>query len=99
MNLYQTSTNIMIFFLCFGFFLMALYIGFMLVKNEIKKKKWLPTMKVGDEVNFSTVNYNVNAVITDLNPTADEDVVEVKVLVNKRSLYPGKVREVDSTIL
>ncbi len=99
MSLYQISTNIMIFFVCFGLFSMTLYVGFMLVKNEIKKKKWLPTMKVGDEVNFSTVNYNVNAVITDLNPTADEDVVEVKVLVNKRSLYPGKVREVDSTIL
>ena len=43
-------------------------------------------MKVGDEVNFSTVNHNVNAIITDLNPTDDEDVVEVKDIDNKRSL-------------
>ena len=100
MSLYQISTNIMIFFFCFGFFSMALYVIFMLVKNEIKKKKWSPNMKVGDEVNFSTVNHNVNAIITDLNPTTeDEDMVEVKVLVSRKSLYPGKVRDVNSTIL
>ena len=99
MSLYQTSTNIMIFFVCFGLFSMAFYVVFMLIKNEIKKKKWLPTMKVGDEVNFSTINNNVNAVITDLNPTSDEDIVEVKVLVSKKSLYPGSVREVDNSIL
>ena len=78
---------------------MFVYIGFMLVKNEMAKSKWLPTMKVGDDVNFSTISNNVNAVITDLSPTDDEDIVEVKVLVDKKSLYPGKTRDTNSTIL
>lgn len=69
----------------------AFYIVFTLIKNERKRNKWLPTMKVGDEVHFSTTG-SVNAVITDVNPVND-DMVEVKVLISKKSLYPGKVRE------
>jgi len=89
----------MILFIIIGSLSMFVYIGFMLVKNEMAKSKWLPTMKVGDDVNFSTISNNVNAVITDLNPTDDEDIVEVKVLVDKKSLYPGKTRDINSTIL
>lgn len=91
--------NFMILFIIIGSLSMFVYIGFMLVKNEMAKSKWLPTMKVGDDVNFSTISNNVNAVITDLNPTDDEDIVEVKVLVDKKSLYPGKTRDINSTIL
>lgn len=91
--------NFMILFIIIGSLSMFVYIGFMLIKNEMAKSKWLPTMKVGDDVNFSTISNNVNAVITDLNPTDDEDIVEVKVLVDKKSLYPGKTRDTNSTIL
>lgn len=91
--------NFMILFIIIGSLLMFVYIGFMLIKNEMAKSKWLPTMKVGDDVNFSTISNNVNAVITDLSPTDDEDIVEVKVLVDKKSLYPGKTRDINSTIL
>jgi hypothetical protein len=91
--------NFMILFIIIGSLSMFVYIGFMLVKNEMAKSKWLPTMKVGDDVNFSTISNNVNAVITDLSPTDDEDIVEVKVLVDKKSLYPGKTRDTNSTIL
>jgi len=89
----------MILFIIIGSLSMFVYIGFMLIKNEMAKSKWLPTMKVGDDVNFSTISNNVNAVITDLSPTDDEDIVEVKVLVDKKSLYPGKTRDTNSTIL
>jgi len=89
----------MILFIIIGSLSMFVYIGFMLIKNEMAKSKWLPTMKVGDDVNFSTISNNVNAVITDLSPTDDEDIVEVKVLVDKKSLYPGKTRDINSTIL
>jgi hypothetical protein len=91
--------NFMILFIIIGSLSMFVYIGFMLIKNEMAKSKWLPTMKVGDDVNFSTISNNVNAVITDLSPTDDEDIVEVKVLVDKKSLYPGKTRDINSTIL
>jgi hypothetical protein len=91
--------NFMILFIIIGSLSMFVYIGFMLIKNEMAKSKWLPTMKVGDDVNFSTISNNVNAVITDLSPTDDEDIVEVKVLVDKKSLYPGKTRDTNSTIL
>jgi len=99
MSLYQTSNNIMIFIICFGLFAMGLYILLTLIKNEKRRNNWLPNMKVGDDVNFSTLNNNVNAVITDLSPTNDEDIIEVKVLVSKKSLYPGKSREISNTIL
>jgi len=99
MSLYQTSNNIMIFIICFGLFAMGLYILLTLIKNEKRRNNWLPNMKVGDDVNFSTLNNNVNAVITDLSPTSDEDIIEVKVLVSKKSLYPGKSREISNTIL
>ena len=91
--------NFMILFITVSLFSMFAYIGFMIIKNEMNKNKWSPTMKVGDDVNFSTLNNNVNAIITDLNPTDDENIVEVKVLVDKKSLYPGKSREINSTIL
>ena len=91
--------NFMILFISIGLFSMFAYIGFMLVKNEMAKSKWLPTMKVGDDVNFSTLSNNVNAVVTDLNPTDDENIVEVKVLVDKKSLYPGKARDITNSIL
>jgi hypothetical protein len=91
--------GLMIYFICVGLLLMFAYIGFMVIKNEMAKSKWLPTMKVGDEVNFLTISNNVNAVITDLRPTDDENMVEVKVLVDKKSLYPGKAKDIDSTIL
>jgi len=91
--------SFMILFICLGLLFMIGYIASMLIKNEINKSKWAPNMKVGDDVNFSTLNNNVNGVITDLNPTTDSDVVEVKVLVSKKSLYPGKVSDVDNTIL
>jgi hypothetical protein len=89
----------MIFIICFGLFAMGLYILLTLIKNEKRRNNWLPNMKVGDDVNFSTLNNNVNAVITDLSPTNDEDIIEVKVLVSKKSLYPGKSREISNTIL
>lgn len=99
MNFIQISTNIMLFIFYIGLISMVGYISFMLVKNEMAKKKWSPTMKVGDDVNFSTLSNSVNAVITDLNPTDDESIVEVTVLVDKGSLYPGRVRDIDGTIL
>lgn len=89
----------MIYFICLGLFSMGVYIAFTLIKNELAKRKWSPNMKVGDEVNFTTLNNNVNAVITNLNPTNDEDIVEVRVLVNRKSLYPGSLRDIDNTIL
>ena len=89
----------MIYFICVGLLSMFGYIAVMLVRNEMAKSKWSPTMKVGDEVNFSTLNNNANGVITNLNPTDDENIVEIKVLVDRRSLYPGKVSEVNNTIL
>ena len=89
----------MIYFICVGLLSMFGYIAVMLVRNEMAKSKWSPTMKVGDEVNFSTLNNNTNGVITNLNPTDDENIVEIKVLVDRRSLYPGKVSEVNNTIL
>ena len=85
--------NFMILFITIGLFLMFAYVGFMLVKNEMSKTKWQPTMKVGDDVNFSTLSNNANGVITNLSPTDDENIVEVKVLVDKKSLYPGKTRD------
>jgi hypothetical protein len=89
----------MIFIICFGLLAMGLYILLTLIKNEKRRNNWFPNMKLGDDVNFSTLNNNVNAVITDLNPTNDEDIVEVKVLVSKKSLYPGKATEISNTIL
>lgn len=89
----------MIYFICLGLFSMGAYIVFNLIKNEKAKKKWLPNMKVGDEVNFTTLNNNVNAVITNLNPTDNENIVEVRILVEKKSLYPGSLRDIDNTIL
>jgi hypothetical protein len=89
----------MIYFICVGLLSMFGYIAIMLVRNEMAKSKWSPTMKVGDEVNFSTLNNNANGVITNLNPTDDKNIVEIKVLVDRRSLYPGKVSEANNTIL
>jgi hypothetical protein len=76
---------------------MFAYIAIMLIRSEVEKSKWSPTMKVGDDVNFSTLSNNVNAVITNLNPTDDENIVEVTVLVDKKSLYPGRVRDIDGS--
>ena len=85
------------YFICVGLLSMFAYIAIMLVRNEVEKSKWSPTMKVGDDVNFSTLSNNVNAVITNLNPTDDENIVEVTVLVDKKSLYPGRVRDIDGS--
>jgi hypothetical protein len=85
------------YFICVGLLSMFAYIAIMLVRNEVEKSKWSPTMKVGDDVNFSTLSNNVNAVITNLNPTDDENIVEVTVLVYKKSLYPGRVRDIDGS--
>ena len=89
----------MIYFICLSLFSMFAYIAIMLIRNEVAKSKWLPTMKVGDDVNFSTLNNNANGVITNLKPTDDENIVEVRVLVDKKSLYPGKVDDIGSAIL
>ncbi len=51
------STNLIIFFVCFGLLSIAFYIGFTLVKNEIKKRNWSPNMKVGDEVYCEDCSY------------------------------------------
>jgi len=91
--------NFMIYFICFGLLSMLVYIAIMFIKNEMVKSKWSPTMKVGDEVNFTPFNNNVNGVITDLKPTNDVDIVEVKVLVDRKSLYPGNLRNIDNTVL
>jgi len=85
------------YFICVGLLSMFAYIAIMLIRSEVEKSKWSPTMKVGDDVNFSTLSNNVNAVITNLNPTDDENIVEVTVLVDKKSLYPGRVRDIDGS--
>jgi hypothetical protein len=59
------------------------------VKNERAKNVYLPTMKVGDSVHFSTQNV-IDCTVSNLNPTDNEDMVEVTVLINKSSLYPNK---------
>jgi hypothetical protein len=59
------------------------------IKNEKTKNKYLPTMKVGDSVHFSTQK-SIDCTVSNLNPTNDENMVEVTVLIHKSSLYPNK---------
>jgi hypothetical protein len=59
------------------------------IKNERAKNVYLPTMKVGDSVHFSTQNV-IDCTVSNLNPTDNENMVEVTVLINKSSLYPNK---------
>lgn len=96
MDLDKISNIFIITFLCVAALSLLIYVGYNLVKNEIKKKAWLPTMKVGDDVHFST-NGDVNGVVSDIN--IGDDFVEVKVLVKKHQLYPGKVKESNDFII
>ena len=82
-------SNIIIISLLVGMISLILYIIYCVIKNERTKNKYLPTMKVGDSVHFST-SQSIDCTVTNLKPTQDENIVEVSVLIHKSSLYPGK---------
>jgi hypothetical protein len=96
MDLDKISNIFIITFLCVAALSLLIYVGYSVVINEMKKRAWVPTMKVGDDVHFST-NGDINGIISDIK--TEGDFVEVKVLVKKSQLYPGKVREADDFII
>lgn len=96
MDLDKISSMFIVAFLCLAVFSLLIYIIYTVISNEIKRKAWFPTMKVGDEVHFSAKS-DVNGIISNINPNSD--FVEVKFLVRKHLLYPGKVKDGDDFII
>lgn len=82
-------TNLVISALILGMSCSIVYFIYYVIKNEKTKNKYLPTMKVGDSVHFSTQK-SIDCTVSNLNPTNDENMVEVTVLIHKSSLYPNK---------
>lgn len=96
MDLDKISNIFIITFLCLAALSLLIYVTYSVVVSEIKKKAWQPTMKVGDDVHFSSKS-DINGVISDIK--TDGEFVEVKVLVRKNLLYPGKVKDADDFII
>lgn len=82
-------TNLVIGSLILGMSSFIVYSIYRVIKNERSKNKYLPTMKVGDSVHFST-QQSIDCTVSNLNPTNDENMVEVTILIHKSSLYPNK---------
>lgn len=82
-------TNLVIGALILGMSSFIIYSLYCMIKNERAKNKYLPTMKVGDSVHFST-QQSIDCTVSNLNPTNDENMVEVTILIHKSSLYPNK---------
>lgn len=61
----------------------VIYIVVTIVKNERNKKKYTPTMKIGDSVYYPIASGGVNGEVYDI----DGDTVKVILTVNKSSLY------------
>ncbi len=83
-------SNIVLIGLVIGMVAGALVIFYQVYKNEKSRRKFLPNMKIGDEVHFSSVQI-FEGVVSDMNPTENPDIVEVKLLIHKNSLYPVRV--------
>ena len=81
--------NLVIGTLILGMSSFIVYLIYHVIKNERTKNKYLPTMKVGDSVHFST-QQSIDCTVSNLNPTNDENMVEVTILIHKSSLYPNK---------
>lgn len=81
--------NLVLGALVLGMSSFIVYSLYHVIKNERAKKKYLPTMKVGDSVHFST-QQSIDCTVSNLNPTSDENMVEVTVLIHKSSLYPNQ---------
>lgn len=82
-------TNLIILSIVLGLAFFFFYAIYQVFQNEKAKNKFLPTMKVGDEVHFSSQR-PFDGVVKDLKPTDNPDLVEVSVILHKNSLYPGK---------
>jgi len=96
-NIDTLFTNLIIVVIFLGMVTFFFYAIYQVIQNEKAKNKFLPTMKVGDEVHFSSQR-SFDGVVRDLNPTDDPDLVEVSVILHKNSLYPGKSLKNDEII-
>ena len=96
-NIDTLFTNLIIVVIFLGMVTFFFYAIYQVIQNEKAKNKFLPTMKVGDEVHFSSQR-SFDGVVRYLNPTDDPDLVEVSVILHKSSLYPGKSLKNDEII-
>ena len=82
----NTMVGLMLILLTIGCLVGIFWITFKMIRNEKKRMRYTPKMKIGDEVYLPSTSSGVTGEVLEING----DKVKIVITCNKSNLYPTK---------